>query len=163
MASAEQVRRTAPATDVRTSRLPGAALAVVAPVTGVVPPETAAAVRRQVHLVVVVRETTAAVGPFVVPGLTPCLRCVELARSERDPQWPALAAQLAGAPRAVEACDIALATLAASLATLHALTWLDGDELPPSAGGVLEVDLEGGRLRRRSVAAHPECGCGAAG
>src|SRR6185437_12389583 len=51
-------------------------VAVVAPVTSVAPPEVLAAVRHRAHLLVTVRETTAAVGPFVRPGRTPCLRCM---------------------------------------------------------------------------------------
>lgn len=139
------------------------ALAVVAPVGSVAAPETLAAVRELPHLLVAVRETSAVVGPFVQPGRTPCVRCVELARADRDPGWPALAAQLAGAGSPVEPCDVVLATLAGALAALHALTWVDGGgaALPPSAAGIVEFDLADGRLRRRSVAPHPACGCGA--
>lgn len=165
-AIAEGIRRGYPGTAARAEVIrpvSATTLAVAAPAGSVVRPETVAALRRRPHLVVVVRETTAAVGPFVVPGRTPCLRCVELARGERDPLWPSLAAQLVGAQPAVEPCDVALATFAASLATVHALAWIDAHELPPSAGGLLEFDLADGRLRRRSLAAHPACGCGAAG
>jgi hypothetical protein len=138
-------------------------LVVIAPVTSVPPPEVVAAVRAVPHVCVVVRETTAIVGPFVLPGTTPCLRCVELGRGDRDPAWPALAAQLVSAHRLVEPCDVSLATLAASLTVLHALSWLDTATPPASAGGTLEIDMTGAQLRRRSVEAHPACGCGAAG
>jgi hypothetical protein len=104
-----------------------------------------------------------------VPGRTPCLRCLQLHRSDRDPAWPALSAQLVGSRRQVEACDIVLATLAASVAAGQVLAWLDSggpgcltDSPPTSAGGVLELELDGPRVRRRSLAAHPACGCGAA-
>lgn len=136
------------------------ALAVVATDAGVPTPEVVTAVREHPHLLVAVRETTAVIGPFVLPGRTPCVRCLELSRSERDLPWPVLAAQLAAGPRAVEPCDVVLATAAASLAALHVLHWIDTGRLPPTAGGVLEMEIGAGRMRRRSITAHPDCGCG---
>jgi bacteriocin biosynthesis cyclodehydratase domain-containing protein len=136
---------------------------VLAPTSSVVPPEWLGRVRHRPHLPVVIRETTAVIGPFVVPGETPCLRCVELTRGDRDPTWPVLAAQLIGATPSVEPSDIALASAAASIATLHVLAWLDASGGPPSTfGGTLELSLTDLRLRRRTIAAHPGCGCGAA-
>ncbi len=56
--------------------------------------------RDVVHLPVVVSERAVTVGPFVEPGLGPCLYCVQLARTDLDPAWPAIATQLWGrAPR----------------------------------------------------------------
>jgi hypothetical protein len=74
-----------------------------------------------------------------------------------------LAAQLIGERQGVEPCDIALASAAASIVALHILAWLDRgiDPAPPSIAGTLELSLADLRLRRRSVAAHPGCGCGA--
>lgn len=142
---------------------PSEQIAVLAPAAGVVPPEWLRQVRHHPHLPVVIRETTALIGPLVLPGRTPCLRCVELVRGERDPVWPALAAQLVGEPAGVEPCDIALASAAASIVALHVLAWIDRgrDEPPPSVAGVVELSLADLRLRRRTVAAHPGCGCGA--
>lgn len=145
--------------EVRMPRDP--ALAVLTPVASVPAPELVASVRHRPHLLAVVSETTASVGPLVDPGRTPCLRCIAIGRGERDPQWPTLAAQLVSTPAHVEPCDIALATLTAALTAMQTLAWLDG-ETPSAVGGVLEFDLVEGRLRRRSVAAHPACGCGAA-
>src|SRR3712207_7110553 len=56
------------------------------------------------HLVATVRGETGVVGPLVVPGATGCLRCADLHRRDRDPRWPALAAQLTAgeAPRSEE-------------------------------------------------------------
>jgi hypothetical protein len=73
-----------------------------------------------------------------------------------------LAAQLVGQPHRLEPCDIALASAAASIAALHVLAWLDDEHTPPpSTAGVLELSLADLRLRRRTVNAHPGCGCGA--
>jgi hypothetical protein len=91
------------------------------------------------------------------------LRCVELTRGDRDPAWPVLAAQLIGERHGMEPCDIALASAAASIVALHILAWLDRgiDPPPPTVAGTLELSLTDLRLRRRTVAAHPGCGCGA--
>ena len=157
------LRRTSAALTVSTLAPERPDVAVVAPVSSVAPPEVLAAVRHRAHLLVTMRETTAAVGPFVRPGRTPCLRCVHLARADRDPHWAALTAQLTGDSRSVESCDVILATIAASLAAAQVLAVLDvPDARPATVGGVLEMCLDDGQLRRRSIAAHPSCGCGAA-
>ena len=133
-------------------------LALVTPASSEALPETATSVRDKPHLLACVRETTGVVGPLVVPGVTSCLRCLALTRSERDPHWPLLSAQLAGTAM-TEPCEVALAGLTASLAAMQALAFIDGDESPPVAGAFLEYDAFSATLRRRTVAVHPACGC----
>jgi len=163
-AAAEALRRAAP--EIRsTPPAPGrrpdlVVLASTEPVDTTL--RTALAGGRVTHLVAGVRETTAVVGPLVLPGRTGCLRCGDLHRADRDPAWPVVAAQLVGIRRRrEEPCDVVLATVAASLAALHCLAHLDGR---PSAatGASLELSLTDWRLRRRSWPAHPRCDCGAA-
>ena len=163
-AAAEALRRAAP--EIRSSSpAPGrrpdlVVLASTEPVDTTL--RTALAGGRVAHLVAGVRETTAVVGPLVLPGRTGCLRCGDLHRADRDPAWPVVAAQLVGIRRRrEEPCDVVLATVAASLAALHCLAHLDGR---PSAatGASLELSLTDWRLRRRSWPAHPRCDCGAA-
>ena len=163
-AAAEALRRAAP--EIRsTPPAPGrrpdlVVLASTEPVDTTL--RTALAGGRVAHLVAGVRETTAVVGPLVLPGRTGCLRCGDLHRADRDPAWPVVAAQLVGIRRRrEEPCDVVLATVAASLAALHCLAHLDGR---PSAatGASLELSLTDWRLRRRSWPAHPRCDCGAA-
>ena len=135
-------------------------LVVLAPSGAVLPPEWLARVRARPHLLVMVRETTAAIGPLVLPGTAACLRCLELARAARYPVWPVLAAQLVGEARTVEPCDVTLASAAAALAAMHALAWIDDpDTVSPLVGGVVEVGLTDLSVRRRTVVAHPDCGC----
>ena len=52
------------------------------------------------HLVVVAGGSRPRVGPLVVPGLSPCLTCLDHARAELDPAWPAMLTQLEGPPLA---------------------------------------------------------------
>lgn len=139
-------------------------IGVVASVGGFPRVEHVVANRELPHLYVDVCETTATIGPLVLPGETACLRCLQLHRGDRDSGWPMVAAQLAARGHRVDPCALALATVAAALATTHVLSWIDDPALPvASADGVAEFGLHDGRLRRRSVTAHPACGCGAAG
>lgn len=48
------------------------------------------------HLPIELTGDRATVGPLVVPGRTACLACLHAHRSDRDPSWPLLAAQLLG-------------------------------------------------------------------
>jgi ThiF family len=118
------------------------------------------------HLYAGVRELVGVVGPLVLPGRSSCLGCHDLHRSDRDPSWPRVAAQLAviergrQAVRAPAPCDIILATVVAAHAALHALVYLDGG-LPPIIDGTIEIAMPEGRSRRRSWSAHPACSCGA--
>lgn len=111
------------------------------------------------HLLAEVRETVGVVGPLVLPGRTACLHCLDLTRSDLDPDWPVLAAQLSQPSRARTACDGPLALSVASQAAMQALALLDGTTDPASLGGTLELALPDWRWRRRSWPVHPDCGC----
>jgi len=160
-AASEAVRRAAPGTD---TRPPGHArrpdLVVLAgQLRPAVVDAVAYAARAVPHLPLWVRDGTAVVGPLVVPGHSSCLQCVDLHRTDRDPAWPVLAAQLAtGSRTPAEPVGAALATLAASVAALQVLCHLDGGR-PETLGGSLELGPTGGTLRRRSWPPHPRCGC----
>lgn len=114
------------------------------------------------HLYAAVRETTGIVGPFVLPGRSPCGRCLDLRRRDLDPGWPRVATQLAAAaeyrPPQDRPCDGVLATGVASLAALQVLMYLDGDT-PTATGATVETLLPDGALRRRTWYAHPACEC----
>lgn len=112
------------------------------------------------HLVAAVRETTGVVGAFVLPGKSACLQCLDLHRTDRDPGWPVLAAQLAAAPLpSVEACDAVLATAVACWAAREVLGFVDGSSRPASVNGSLELSAADWRWRRRTWSPHPTCGC----
>jgi len=120
-------------------------------------------VRRLVpHLAVSASEAIGVVGPLVLPGRSACLRCLDLARAERDPAWPIILAQLAGRAGAdPPACDTVLATMVAAQATAQALAFIDaGAEAAAATNGTLELVLPDWQWRRRSWRPHPQCGCG---
>ena len=99
VAAAEAVRRVAPDVDLAPLR-PGTATFAV--LVGFAAPAALTALsygtRRLAHLAVTVRDGTVVVGPLVRPGRTPCLNCLDLHRRDRDPAWPAIAAQLQTTP-----------------------------------------------------------------
>jgi bacteriocin biosynthesis cyclodehydratase domain-containing protein len=120
-------------------------------------------VRRVVpHLAVSASEAIGVVGPLVLPGRSACLRCLDLARAERDPAWPLILAQLAGQAAAdPRGCDTVLATTVAAQAATQALAFVDqGAEAAAAVtNGTLELVLPGWQWRRRSWHPHPQCGC----
>jgi len=108
------------------------------------------------HLSLVVREADIVVGPLVVPGAGPCLRCLDLHRAEADPAWPTLAGQLRGSPPPDESAVTAV--VASGLATAAVLAHLDGAGGGP-AGTTYEVAAPDAIPRERTWAVHPDCGC----
>lgn len=112
--------------------------------------------RRQAHLLLDLREGVPVVGPLVRPPNGPCLNCLDQHRRDRDPSWPALAAQLSGGtPERICATTAMLAAVA--YAAGEALGHLDGGT-PTTVGCSVEVTATG-RLRRRHWAPHPSCAC----
>ena len=111
-------------------------------------------------LPVVLHGLEAVVGPVVVPH-GPCLRCLDLARSDLDPGWPALLGQLVP-PRVGAGPEVSgettLVGVATSMTALVALAVLDGQVLP--VGRSLEVSLPWPRVRQRQWEVHPRCDCG---
>ncbi|HWG13587.1 MAG TPA: thiamine biosynthesis protein ThiF [Streptosporangiaceae bacterium] len=117
------------------------------------------------HLVVGGGEGVGVVGPLVLPGRSACLRCLNLARAERDPAWPLILAQLASpeSGAGAGACDAVLAAAVAALATAQALTFVDtGRPVAAVSDATLELAVPDWQWRRRSWPPHPRCSCGAA-
>jgi len=112
-----------------------------------------------VHLGLLLRGASAAVGPLVRPGSTTCLRCTDLHRTDRDPEWPRLLPQLTappGGPRRPERPE--LSALAAALAVQQVLAQLDGAD-PVALDATVEVELDGGVVGVRPWSPHDRCGC----
>ncbi|WP_239312412.1 MULTISPECIES: ThiF family adenylyltransferase [unclassified Frankia] len=138
------------------------------------------------HLLAGIRETTAVIGPLVLPGVTSCLHCQHLHRRAAEPAWPLLALQLSRRPDSgIDACDVTLAAVAAGITAMQALTMVEydgrnarhdrrrndartrawGQPHPPTSGdlptinGTLEMAAAELRVRRRSWPVHPSCPC----
>jgi bacteriocin biosynthesis cyclodehydratase domain-containing protein len=126
-------------------------------------PELAASLMRgQIpHLAAAAGEAIGVVGPLVIPGASACLRCLDLARTDRDPAWPLILAQLAGRRPDPPACDATLAAAVAAQATAQAMAFVDRPgRTGPVSNGTLELVLPGWQWRRRTWLPHPACTCG---
>lgn len=117
-------------------------------------------------LPVVIRESTAIVGPMVLADrldLSGCPYCPDRHRADRDPSWPELVSQLrsVGVPGPTPATLVwATAALAAgqALALLDHLSGL-GPSSIPSIGATLELAADQWTWRRRWWGPHPGCSC----
>jgi hypothetical protein len=110
------------------------------------------------HLWLAVFPASVRVGPFVEPGRSACLRCLDAHLGERDPRRATVLLQLdeLSAGRATS-YDAALAMVGAGLAVREITRYLDGDA-PALRSATLAVgsDLE---VTRRDWLRHPHCGC----
>lgn len=113
------------------------------------------------HLPVRVRDGVGVVGPLVIPGVTSCLSCADLQRTDRDPAWPALAAQLRDVIGTADRPTV-LATAAFALSQVaHIIAGVRGEQgEPPAAMNTSwEVDVAARSIAARRWARHPLCGC----
>ncbi len=115
-------------------------------------------------LLVRLTEGRAVLGPFVVPGRTACLRCIDAHHTDADGDWPLLVRQYAAASSgdradgAPEPVDPALATLAVAWAARDIATYVDGQR-PSTWSTTLIFDGSLAAVEARSWLRHPECGC----
>jgi hypothetical protein len=109
------------------------------------------------HLPLVLRERDAVVGPLVEPGRTCCLRCVDLYRADRDPQWLSVVRQIGG--RHAPVPDPTLLDTAVGLLVSEALLALDGRRRPASWGASITVRVDDPVPLIRRWPAHVRCGC----
>lgn len=107
------------------------------------------------HLVVTNVAGRVRLGPFVAPGLTACLRCLDAHGSDRDPGHGLVVEQ--HGPIAGEPCDGLLLRIALACAVRDLASYVEGD-VPSTWSASLTVD-PGLRLQRQEWARHPRCGC----
>lgn len=114
------------------------------------------------HLAIVREAGAHRIGPLVVSGSTPCLRCDDLARQEADSAWLAVAVQLASAPP--PAHDANLAWCSALHVGMLASRFLESSA---DASAALQHPLAGwawvlrdsGELQQVPCEYHAGCGC----
>jgi hypothetical protein len=113
------------------------------------------------HLAASADEAIGIVGPLVIPGRTACLRCLDLTRTDRDPAWPLILAQLAGRAPDPLACDAPLAAAVAAQAAAQGLAFIDRAAAAGAVtNGTLELFLPEWQWRRRTWPRHRDCVCG---
>jgi hypothetical protein len=116
------------------------------------------------HLPVAAWGSLGTVGPLVVPGHTPCLRCGYLHAADQDRAFPTVHLQRSYARVDTAPVDTALALAVAAHAVMTVCSWVEsgggppGDQPQPSSTR-LHLRLPGGHLEQHHVAAHPLCGC----
>lgn len=116
------------------------------------------------HLLLRLVEGHVVVGPFVRPGETACLRCLDAHHTDVDPAWPLLVAQhataaLHGREDAVpEPVDSVLATLGAAWAAREVLSAAEGRS-PATTATTVRLDPHLTRIETQDWPRHPECGC----
>ena len=113
------------------------------------------------HLFLTATEGVVRVGPFVVPGRTACLRCIDAHHTEHDPRRALVLQQYAEAtqPRdgLPEPVPADLLDVAVGYAVRDLVNWIDGLR-PATWSATVRID---GRLElaRTPWPRHPGCGC----
>jgi bacteriocin biosynthesis cyclodehydratase domain-containing protein len=114
------------------------------------------------HMPVRVRDGAGLVGPMVIPGVTSCLGCADLHRTDRDAAWPAVAAQLRETVGTADRATM-LATAALALGQVNTVIRAvrgNLDRTPPSTlSTTLEFDVATGSIVARHWPRHPRCRC----
>jgi hypothetical protein len=108
------------------------------------------------HLLLTCGARGARLGPFVVPGVTACLRCLDAHHGERDPRRATVLEQSARTA-AEEPVDPAQLAGALAWAVGELVEHLDGDR--PGTWSATATLEGGGPPVRRAWSRHPHCGC----
>ena len=110
------------------------------------------------HLAITIGDADAVIGPLVVPGRTPCLRCRDEHRLAAEPWWPAVAAQLLRRREALGTQDAQLvAEIAARLG--RAITAHGSGQATGLEGRSERIDRASGVVSRREEPWHERCSC----
>jgi len=116
------------------------------------------------HVLVRLSEGYPTVGPFVVPGRTACLRCIDAHHTDVDQSWPLLVAQyavLSGQKRAdgvPEPVDSLVTTVALAWAARDLTSYAEGRR-PSTWSTTIRFDPCLASVETRCWLRHPECGC----
>ena len=119
--------------------------------------------RRASHLVVRLVDGDAILGPFVVPGATACLRCIDAHHMVHDPDHVAVTTRYVQAtdharPDGIPDLDPGLASVALSWAVRDLVAHLRGRE-PSTWSRTVHLGAEPVRRHEHTWLRHPKCGC----
>lgn len=109
------------------------------------------------HLVVAGDAVARRIGPFVEPGQTACLRCVDAHEAESDPRRPFLVEQAARATDVTAPVDPVLERLVLAWAVRDLCRYVEGDE-PSTWSTTVDLGPSGVPQVMRWLR-HPHCGC----
>ena len=154
------------AAGVMTTCAPGEADAVVAVGLGELPRERLDPLLRSntSHVVARLVDGGAVIGPFVVPGMTACLRCIDAHQSVLDPDHVAVTTRYVEAtarPRPdglPDLVDPALAAVALAWAVRDVVVHLDGGQ-PSTWSRTLLLRPDPTQRREDTWLRHPMCAC----
>ncbi len=110
------------------------------------------------HLSVRIRDGNGVVGPLVLPGQSSCLRCADILRSELDPHWLHLSAQLLGSAGHAESAMIH-ASVALALAEIDSALSETAATHAASLSSTLEIALRPYRITTRRWPRQISCSC----
>lgn len=124
-------------------------------------PRRAAALMRAdvTHLPIVLAGDRVVVGPLVVPGRTACLSCLHAHRTDADPGWPVIAAQLIGRTRTPTDTGLVLEAAVLAARILHGRAGAVTGAHDRAEGASLSVTLSLADARRVWRVHHPHPGC----
>ncbi|MCF8529459.1 MAG: hypothetical protein K9G13_06110 [Aquiluna sp.] len=108
------------------------------------------------HLAITFDESGVEISQLVIPGLTPCLSCLNLERLAADPNWSAIAPQLSLVDR--DLSDSASLLFATGVALTSVLTQIDLGNWQEQANRIVRLDRKTGAVLTRQVG-NPTCGC----
>jgi bacteriocin biosynthesis cyclodehydratase domain-containing protein len=115
------------------------------------------------HLLVRSELDRVVLGPFVAPGRTACVRCLDAHAADLDPRWPLLVEQLGRAstgatPSDPAPRDPALWQVALGWAVHDLVRWSEGRQ--PSTWSTTVTLGSSGSPQVQVHRRHPRCGCG---
>lgn len=106
------------------------------------------------HVIVRAHRDVATIGPWVLPGRTACLHCLDLAAAETDPDHAEVMVRLSQLPALVRH---SVAEWVAATLRLQWWAWQDAGAL--ASLGLLSFDTLTGEVTRRPTVAHRTCHC----
>ena len=108
------------------------------------------------HLAITFDELGVEISHLVVPGLTPCLSCLNLEKLAKEPNWSIIAPQLSLIDR--DLSDSASLLFATGLSLTSVLNQLDLGNREEQVSDIIRLDRRTGSVMTRALG-KPSCGC----